>query len=268
VLGHKPVIWLASGDVSIEGDLYFGPVYIGGGSMIPGAGGFYGGRAHGIVDGQGPGGSPGADSPDYPSNDYVNAFLVPLIGGSGRGANLQYYYDGESGGGALLLASSTKIELPGNITGDIGGGGSLRLMANEITGDGGIYCEHVRMEAYQHNFRGFPGLNTRLSRPGLVFYDNPIKITVVDSTTVANNPGANKNTPDAEINNSGTSTIQVECSQIPLGTTIRVVGWNETYGQVEATTGPLTGTLEASTATCEMIIPPGYTTFMAQAVLP
>ncbi|WP_269523004.1 hypothetical protein [Coraliomargarita parva] len=262
VMGHKPAIWLAAGDVTIMGEINLGPI-----GPLPGAGGFYGGQSSGLVDGQGPGGTSGAVSsevPELPTNDYINPFLVPLIGGSGQGAPQSG--SGLGGGGAFLLASSTRIEITGYIRAI--DGGSLRLIANEITGEwGSVEADHIRAEAYQHNYSNYYGDDIRLSRPGLVFYDNPIKITVVDSVAVANNPGANKNAPDAEIINSGSTTIQVECSRIPLGTTIRVVGWNETYGKVEAVTGPLTGTLEASTATCEMIIPPGYTTFMAQAVL-
>lgn len=62
-------------------------------------------------------------------------------------------------------------------------------------------------------------------------------------------------------------TVKVECVGIALGTTIEVVGWNDTVGEVFAITGPLVGLFPDSSATCTMVIPTGNTTFMARVIL-
>jgi len=284
VMGHKPVIWLASGDVTIDGRLSVSAGSPSGTypstATIPGAGGFAGGQPDGIIDGQGPGGSQ-AGSGQGPSDDYVNSYLIPLIGGSGAGLDTGNIYAASSGGGALLLASSSQIVINGEIdaygSDGANGNGNVRLIANEISGSGVLRGINIlRMEAYQHSFNGTinlynePGKTVR-TRPGNVFQESPIKITIIEGNNgpyvVSDlNPGANKDAPDVTINEGGEVTIQVECTNIPLGTTIRVVGWNDTVGQVEAVTGGLTGTLAASEATCVMVIPTGNTTFMAQAL--
>jgi hypothetical protein len=273
VLGHKPVIWLASGNVYIGGELDLSAHYLGNDMpSIPGAGGFSGGGPFSIQDGQGPGGSVASSPRIEPSNDYVNPFLMPLVGASGMGADLEQYSPGESGGGALLIASSGTAIIDGaiyahSIYGNTNG--NVRLVADEISGEGYVGGINVlRLEAFQHTFSG--GLNAeRVVRaaPGAVFPRSPIKIVFVDGHEPLEQPGANKHTPDVTIANGGATYIEVHCWQIPLGTIIRVVGWNETVGMIEAFTGPLQGTLEESYASCEMVIPPGNTTFMAHALL-
>ncbi|ADE55185.1 hypothetical protein [Coraliomargarita akajimensis] len=275
VLGRKPVMWLSSGNVDVAGSLTLNSELYRGG-----AGGFPGGSLAADGKGQGPGGGARSESQnvgDYPSADHMNNYLIPLIGGSGQGAGTRY--NGSGGGGALLIACSGTVSINGYIDGHGAeidgslstGSGNLRIVANRIDGGGEIYnCNILRFEAYHHQFAGSFGScpNQVITRPGKIFYDNPIKITVVDGASVDHTkPGANKGAPDVTIDNGNAVTIKVECTGIALGTTIRVVGWNDTFGEVEATTGPLTGTLEASEATCQMVLPTGNTTFMAQAVL-
>lgn len=276
ILGTKPLIWLASGAVEIDGILDLSCS-----DYFAGVGGFSSGTPA-FPKGQGPGGSdPGisySEETYAPTDDYVNPFLIPLIGGSGVGMSYTDPYSIYlSGGGALLLASSDSIL----ITGAIAGGHSIypsnsaniRLVSNKITLEPlNMHNLNVlRLEAYDHNY-GYSGSFDNVeriykSRPGKLFPDNPIKITVVDGNTVTQgNIGANKGLPDVTINNSGSVTIKVECSGIPLGREIRVVGWNDSVGRVEATTNGLTGTVEASEATCTLAIPTGNTTFMAQLV--
>ncbi len=52
-----------------------------------------------------------------------------------------------------------------------------------------------------------------------------------------------------------------------MGTSIEIMGWNDTVGEVSTLTDPLTGPQEVSEATCTMVIPTGNTTFMARAYL-
>lgn len=270
VLGQKPVIWLSTGNVDIEGTIQ---MYVSDGDYsIPGAGGFSGGKSGGPVDGQGPGGTPGSNSPGYQADEsHINPYLIPLIGGSGVGANTSSSSGvGQGGGGAMLLASSGRINIPGYIYGSSASyGGNLRLVANEISGDGSLYGFNVlRLEAFTQSYTGTVGSNTKVvTRPGALFPINPIKITLVDAAAVdQTKPGANKGEADVTINNGNAVTVKVECVGIALGTTIEVLGWNDTVGEVSAITNGLTGTLQASEATCSMVIPTGNTTFMARVI--
>ncbi len=276
VLGHKPLIWLASGDVVIDGVLQLGA-----NGNVAGVGGFSGGNRNVSRDGQGPGGGAGStvnSSGERPSLSYINPYLIPLVGASGGGAGNSY--DGLAGGGAMLLASSGEIAINGTIFGEGAeeeegylGSGNLRLVADTISGEGRLYSFKIfRMEAWRHQYLGETSYyeNTQVikTRPGPIFPTNPIKITLVDDTAVDHTkPGANKGEPDVTINDGSLVTLQVSCVGIPLDATIRVVGWNDTVGKVEAIAGPLTGAVGNSTAICEMVIPTGNTTFMAQAEL-
>src|SRR5439155_75301 len=94
---------------------------------IPGSGGYGGGLGYfgstSAYVGNGPGGGSWADvgcpgseghGPTPHSGSFTgNAFLVPLVGGSGGAGNVS---TGGAGGGALLLASSTSINLNGVVT--------------------------------------------------------------------------------------------------------------------------------------------------------
>ena len=113
------------------------------------------------MQGQGPGGGGALNSSVYADENYINPFLISLIGGSVRASN--FSDDGAAGGGVMLLASA-----------------------------------------------------------GEIFF---------------------------------------------MGTSIEVMGWNDTVGEVSTLTDPLTGPQEVSEATCTMVIPTGNTTFMARAYL-
>ncbi|MEM7531678.1 MAG: hypothetical protein AAF639_05865 [Chloroflexota bacterium] len=164
-----PVIWLATGNVSIEGTInlngHNGELI---GNALPGAGGYAGGKKRqngfgigggklavstNINAGGGGGGYAGGGANGYASSNnggssYGNVFILPLLGGSGGGGG--YHTNdggGGGGGGAILIASSTKIVLNGSIQAkggngstDAGGGsgGAVRLVAPEIAGEGGV----------------------------------------------------------------------------------------------------------------------------------
>jgi hypothetical protein len=175
---NPPVVWLASGDVSIAGKVSLNGDDGGDESVPPffaqpGPGGFEGGQrgetAHGILRaaGCGPGGGPlweaccglgggygtvGDGPSGNPGGDpYGNEFIMPLIGGSGGGAGDPYGVGrgGGAGGGAVLIASAGDITLDstGLIEANGGGapnhagagsGGAIRLIANTISGDGAL----------------------------------------------------------------------------------------------------------------------------------
>jgi hypothetical protein len=273
LLGQKPLIWLASGDIAIDGELDLSANQTPGVPGVPGVGGFPGGIPGGIENGQGPDGTAAATEPSNPSGNSLNPYLMPLIGASGKGRNLNQNSAGASGAGAALIASSGKISILGSIYAfDEYQGGNIRLVANEVQMPVmHIYGANIlRIEAFIHTYFDTPQAQTFVkTRPGALFPTSPIKISMIDAVPVdQTKPGANKGEPDAIINNGNPVTLLIECTGIPLNSSIIVVGWNDTVGKVEALTGPLSGTVQSSATTCEMIIPTGDTTFMAQVVSP
>lgn len=161
-----PVVWLATGDVVIDGT-----VSLNGGNghagvlafSEPGPGGFQGGIGDfpGSVEsgGLGPGGGQPGDAGSYGTSGegddagarYGNPPILPLIGGSGGGGYTPSDpAGGGAGGGAILIASSTIILMDGTIEAiggealvnsflvGAGSGGAIRLLANEITGVGDL----------------------------------------------------------------------------------------------------------------------------------
>jgi hypothetical protein len=171
---NKPVFWLASGDVIINGALdlsgasaaYTQDLSLRRQVTIPGSGGYAGG-AGGIIGGvlptpgEGPGGGSGGASNG--GGSLVNGkggtftgdrYLIPLVGGSGGegalggGNTNNNYLGGGAGAGAILIASSTSIALGGSVAavggngagynnwGGGGSGGAIRLVAPTLSGSG------------------------------------------------------------------------------------------------------------------------------------
>lgn len=172
MVGFGPVVWLATGNVVIDGILELnGEAGHSGTSglrvtALPGPGGFPGGlgKISGtgvITDGFGPGGGSGVECsnckgggaghflagnpPASGGAAYGNVFLRPLLGGSGGGGSR--VGGGGGGAGAILVASTTSITVDGEIhaNGGLGGndggkgsGGAIRLVAPQVVGTGSI----------------------------------------------------------------------------------------------------------------------------------
>lgn len=174
ILGISPVIWLASGDVTIDGTLDLNGE---GGhdsdepfqAAIAGAGGFNGGIGVSVTrpasPGYGPGGgnvatsnnrggggaghfNPGGNGfSSLGGSSYGNNFLIPLLGGSGGAgggteSSLAQEIDrqgsgGGAGGGAILIASSTQIQVNGSISCNGGNGGNNVFSSSFDYGGGG-----------------------------------------------------------------------------------------------------------------------------------
>jgi plastocyanin len=154
---YAPVVWLVQGTVTVNGTVNLngkvgatGPA--GGIPTEPGPGGFRGGpfSASGAGFGLGPGGAGvGADANTTPAtyaSSYGNPQILPLIGGSGAGQAFNRAYSGGAGGGAILIAAQSNIQLAGSITA-IGGadgntaggsGGAIKLIANQVAGSGNL----------------------------------------------------------------------------------------------------------------------------------
>jgi hypothetical protein len=186
-IGHPsgaPVVWLASGDVVIEGmvDLNGANAQAGAGA---GPGGFPGGEFSPRTRGFGPGGAGypqsshgsgasygswgqpyGSGSTVYPP--YGNEQILPLIGGSGGAPAGIANYRGGGGGGAILIATSGTLTVDGTIIArggngygtstygsGCGSGGAIRLLATTLNGAGtlsamgGVYSSYSAASAWK-----------------------------------------------------------------------------------------------------------------------
>ena len=326
---NGPVYWLATGAVRIDGTLNLSGqdgqdsnAFINGGARfpsIPGAGGFGGGfGAFGSAPpqaGNGPGGGLVATRSDHhagsaghatdaqcsntPGRAYGNAFIVPLVGGSG-GAGAHSGGGGGAGGGAIFIASSGSITVNGLIeaTGGRGGnfsintlvkggggsGGSIRLVAPTLGGTGtlnalgahspfGGFCGshgRIRMEAFQH------GLSINLPSGGQRSFPNALSIpsTPPPSVRVASiagvalppNPTGSFELPDVNIDASAATTVVIEGRFVPLGTVVRLHLVSEDGADQIVDSAPLAGTLQQSSATASVVFPRGFTRGFARAV--
>ncbi len=161
---RAPVVWLVSGDVTIDGTLDLSGASHDAGTLfaVPGPGGFRGGSSGSRGSaGFGPGGSlsfsgddenlvksggsyatPGGGDDAGPT--YGNAELIPLLGGSGGAGFRSGGTLGGAGGGAILIIAENII-VNGTIVADGGdhgqtssggSGGAIRLVARNVGGTG------------------------------------------------------------------------------------------------------------------------------------
>lgn len=173
-----PMVWLATGDVLIDGTLDLsgapGRSYLlianngDAAPAVPGPGGFPGGtpavysdQSSFLISGGGPGGGVTPTGSSQGANsDYMSPYGVPLVGGSGGSGGgpvdmtgIHAGGGGGAGGGAILIASDTAIRVtyPGKILakggkggygyyhgGSGGSGGMIRLVAPEVYSNGTI----------------------------------------------------------------------------------------------------------------------------------
>jgi len=174
---RAPVVWLVSGDVtingtvSLDGQSYANPPLL----PEPGPGGFRGGNGYFVgsvsagagfgpgggarnADTRGFGGSYGTQGNGGPAA-YGNPSLLPLLGGSGGAGNdrTDIAISGGAGGGAILIAVAGNASISGTVRanggagwvpvfnpGDTsnhsgsGSGGGVRLITTSLVGNGSI----------------------------------------------------------------------------------------------------------------------------------
>jgi hypothetical protein len=181
---NTPVYLLATGDVAINGMVDVsgktGYYYAVGGAGGPG--GFAGGRAafSGLSqgDGYGPGGGKkftfgGSGSyrssigDAYCGSVYGSPLLMPVVGGSGGGADMGVNCSGGGGGVGVLVAAATRITINGtivaqgggNFTGDssrfnAGSGGGIRLVAPVVEGSGTLNVRGGLINSFIYKYAG------------------------------------------------------------------------------------------------------------------
>lgn len=264
----------------------------GGTNQGDGGGGSYGTPGR---DGQGTGAGSGGAT-------YGSATLLPLIGGSGGGGGASGLVEGGSGfpgagggggGGAILLASSTTVAISnsGSIQanggrggsfsnngqeGGSGSGGAIRLIANTITGNGTLSAlggnfaavggrGRIRLAAFTDTFTGATNGVTTRAISGVVFPPTALTVRIdsVGGMPVPEPPAGSLGGVDIQLLAPGTFTIALQASNVPLGTTIAVTAKPESDGAVITETSPgLTGTLENSTASVDLVFSSGGVFFL------
>jgi hypothetical protein len=264
---NGPVFWLAQGPVQIDGTLDLSGDDGGASPSLAGAGGF-------------PGGTP--QNPGYgPVGFKLNAFLIPLVGGSGgKGGETQ---GGGAGGGALLIASKTSITINGKIfanggsssDGSGGNGGALRFVGALIDGSGGAISVKggqpmgadgaVRFESADNRFSGAVNSDH-------VFYGKPLGLFLPPnpppSVRVESIDGVLLTGQKFTLSQPTSITIVVEARQIPVGTIINLQCFSENRQNQTAKTSPLIGTMEHSRATALVSFPKGASSCIASADWP
>ena len=326
---NGPVYWLATGAVQINGTLDLNgqngqnsSALINSGARfpsIPGAGGFGGGfGAFGSAlpqIGNGPGGGLLATRGDHNGGSaghasssacsdvqapaYGNAFLVPLVGGSG-GAGGHSGAGGGAGGGAILIASSISISVNGSVEaiggkggdfsdvfrvkGGAGSGGSIRLVAPILSGTGTVNVSggpnpngglcgsngRIRMEAFQHGLsivmagggqRSFPNALSIPSTP-----PSSVRVVSIAGVALPPNPTGSFELPDVNIDASAATSVIIEGRFVPVGTIVRLHLVSEDGADQIVDSAPLAGTLAQSSATASVVFPRGFTRGFARAV--
>jgi hypothetical protein len=206
--------------------------------------------------------------------------ILPMIGGSGGGGfgtADNVISAGSGGGGAILIASSMTQSITGAIYanagyssgGGQGSGGSIRLIANTITGDGTIQAiglpshignlgsvGRIRLEACTILRKNVTSPLSTEASPGVVFLTtNPtIRITSIGSQSASWPPGGSLTSADIVIGADFTSpvTVSVLASNVTPQTSFRVV-LTPAYGTNIAASGTLSGNYAASTGSVSIV---------------
>jgi len=310
---NGPVYWLAQSDVTIAGtlDISGQPGHPPNNPSLrapsePGAGGYSGGvgragTGQNATAGNGPGGgaAPAANSVAGGGGSYSgSSYLLPLIGGSGGAGSCgsaygsyAYCAGGGAGGGAIMIASSTKITISsGGLINAQGGqgacnyaaggsGGAIRLISNTITNSGTVYLAGggacygtaggagiVRFEGLTVSVGAVNGTTALTSIP----YNLALPVGGPSTVTVTsvNNISINANPfsfPDTTITTGSAVPVVISGVNVPSGTTGNLYIYSETAAD-QIIPFTLTGTLPTTTATVNVPYPSGGSRGFAKAV--
>lgn len=270
---HAPVIWLVSGNVTINGELNLDgqpwntdPVNL----PEPGPGGFRGGGSR--LYGNGPGFGPGGGSfiGAYAPSSYGNPQIVPLIGGSGgNGSNDR---NAGAGGGAILIVATGSITVNGKCQANGGGGsstgagsgGAIRLVANQLSGNGSLIAVagngtpngRIRLEANGGNNSmtiNPPAAAAIPGNPVVLFPPTNGPIVMVSSIGGVNPPtdpkaimSSDTQADDVALVTTNNVTIQLQTMNFPTNGTVTVFINPRNAGQSVRTATFVTGTTNAA----------------------
>jgi hypothetical protein len=299
---NTPVVWLVQSNCVVSGSVdVSGQPSAGAQGGQGGPAGYVGGNGRPIATvGRGPGGS--VDFSGYGGGSYAtgpypygNAFLIPLLGGSGGGGatNLIGLYGDSAaggGGGAILIAANGEIIVSGSISanggssfqwyyyGSIGynagggSGGAIRLVASKLSGTGSISASggrnsggagRVRLDVFDNSFGGsIGGVYTQGFQPVIIPVSGQLPALALSSVggiPVSASPTGVIATPDAVLSGLQTNPVSVvvRCSNLPLNSQV-IVSVKPVSGPVITAVGYNdSGSLATSTATVVLNIPRG-----------
>ena len=298
---HAPVVWLVQSNATIAGN-----VILDGGFLVtanpahlaptePGPGGFRGGAlgAAGGGAGYGPGGiNGGSGVASAYGSGYGNPQALPLMGGSGCGANTwggNYGpFAGPSGAGAILIAAGSAVTVDGQISAGgpgaqfgasyeytYSGGGAIRIIGNQILGSGSLNAGVVRTEANSVSPQLVITPNTIAVTPGrsptIWPASNTPVVTIVrvDSASTPTDPLAGVLTSsDVNISTNNPVDIILQANNFPPSgaITVRVTPKYANYWNVGATY--VSGDFSASTWKATTTFPNGFCVLQAHATSP
>lgn len=247
-VSRAPVVWLVSGDVTINGvlDVSARQEEKVNDMFEPGPGGFRGGPSI-IGDGSdGPGLGPGHTTTgrgaaavyaiEGSGAKYGNARIVPLIGGSGA---TSFFGNFGGGGGAILIACKGTITINGQILArgaGIGSAGAVRMVANSLKGGGSVFADRstqgrIRLEAVDSSNSGLQTYPATI----VVQPDSPptlwpsvgspsVKLVSVSGITLPPDPKSDLgvNGGDVRFTNSSLATVLIETRNMPASAKVKV----------------------------------------------
>jgi hypothetical protein len=292
---HAPVVWLVQGSVTIDGHLNLdGQPGISGPEALfppePGPGGFRGAAVGpaGIGSGLGPGGGTPFTHASH-NTTYGNPQIIPLIGGSGGGGHSNGSA-GSGGGGAILIAAATNIMIDGRIS-VLGGArtvyggssGSIRLVADQVTGSGALDATsqtsgfgRIRIEANMLS----TALNTTPSTIGVspgvsptIFQaasDPTVRIVSVDGVPSPPDPTAPLiSSADIAIEKNTAVTIVIETRNFATAGSVVSIRRADKFGNtLNANASFASGDATMALWEANVVLTPGFTTLQARATAP
>lgn len=286
-----------------------GPGGASGGSLYSSTVGAGGGGGGGFAAGGATGNSP-YTSGGAGGSAYGNERILPAIGGSGgggAGGNSTYVGGaGGGGGGAIVMASSGTITITGSITanggvgagtsttssnssgGGGGSGGSIRLVANTISGNGSITANAGSGGTGWNGANGGVGsagrirleasnvLRTAATTPpmslgyayAVIPPDLPtLTISSIGGVQVPAVPGGAFGNPDVMLpfNTSNPITIVMTGTNIPTGQTVTVKA-SPSVGSTSSATATLSGSDTSSSASVSLNIATAYPSIITSSV--
>lgn len=322
---NPPVVWLAEEDVTIDGTVNLDgkPGVAHNGSAFayaePGPGGFAGGlRPSGVGNGSG-GFGPGGGHIGLTANNrggggggyggsgaagaggglggstYGNGQILLLVGGSGGGSGPRANKGGAggAGGGAILIATSTTMNLNGLIqakggsggsgnencvftgqtgcgAGGSGSGGAIRLIANSASGVGTLNATGGISDGTGGGNGGGGRLRVEVAEStlpfGFVAVMGPVfpldglaatlTILSIDGETVTEDPDSGIVTVETMFGNAASVPVVIQATNVPDGILINVI-LTPARGDINTAAQEEPATVTGGMATAMVIFPAG-----------
>lgn len=314
---RAPVMWIVgiTGNCIINGEINLdgkGGTTDASESLVPaepGPGGFRGGARGPLGGGHGYGPGAGAASIFSTSGQYGTSYgnpqIIPLIGGSGTGADNFSPYPGAASGGAgggAITISSYYMTFNGIISAKggqaspssptrTGSGGAIRLMTLQIQGSGGSLIAmnpgstnpgRIRIERSTYTYPGTPLPSFSFtSAPETVPVENTgwtyfpaanaptARVLSVDAVNAPADPRAPLSSgADVAIQNNGPVNILIETKNFPIEGQVQLFITPKYGDRVTHTATRLSGDINTATWQVQTTLPQGYVTMQARVTQP